>query len=116
MTGLSLDEYQARAKETAVYPGEDKIPGIGVIYCVLGLNGEAGEIAEHVKKILRDDSGLFTTTRTEAMRKEVGDCLWYIAMLADELGFNLSTVAEENLEKLASRQERGVLSGSGDER
>ena len=75
-----------------------------------------GEVAEHAKKAIRDDSGTITDERRAAMAKELGDVLWYAAQLATELGLELDQVASENLEKLLSRQSRGVLSGSGDER
>lgn len=80
-------------------------------YLALGLNGEAGEVAEHIKKYIRDSH-----VDTGAVIKELGDTLWYLARLADELGYTLEEVAELNLLKLADRKERGVIGGSGDER
>ena len=82
----------------------------------LGLAGEAGEVAEHVKKVLRDDGGEVGPERRAAMSKELGDVLWYVAQLASELDLDLDEIARENLDKLFSRQRRGVLSGSGDDR
>jgi NTP pyrophosphatase (non-canonical NTP hydrolase) len=85
-------------------------------YPALGLAGEAGEVAEHAKKAIRDDAGVVTEERRQAMAKELGDVLWYVSQLASELGLELDEIARANLEKLLSRQRRGVLSGSGDER
>lgn len=109
---LTFDEYQQRAAETALYPDVGHNP----IYPTLGLAGETGEIAEKVKKVLRDQGGNFDETAVAAIKKELGDVLWYVARLASELNLDLGDVAAENLAKLASRQERGVIGGSGDER
>ena len=108
---MELHEYQQRSRRTAEYPRE-----AWLAYPALGLAGEAGEVAEHVKKAIRDDSGTVSEERRAAMAKELGDVLWYVAQLASELGLALEEIAQENLEKLSSRQRRGVLSGSGDER
>jgi NTP pyrophosphatase (non-canonical NTP hydrolase) len=94
-----------------MYPRE-----VGLSYPALGLAGEAGEVAEHVKKSIRDDGGVVTPERREALGKELGDVLWYLAQLATELELDLDEVADANLQKLRSRQLRGVLSGSGDDR
>jgi NTP pyrophosphatase (non-canonical NTP hydrolase) len=80
------------------------------------LAGEAGEVAEHAKKAIRDDGGAVSPQRRAAIAKELGDVLWYVTQLASELELELEEIARENLEKLFSRQRRGVLSGSGDER
>ena len=108
----TLSEYQQRSRATAVYPGA----GDNLLYPTLGLCGEAGEVAEKVKKMVRDDGGVLTAQRREALAKELGDVLWYVAQLATEAGLDLDTIAAANLEKLLSRQQRGVLQGSGDER
>ena len=108
---MDLAEYQRRSRGTAEYPRE-----AWLAYPALGLAGEAGEVAEHAKKAIRDDGGLITAERRAAMSKELGDVLWYVAQLASELGLDLEEIAQANLEKLLSRQRRGVLSGSGDER
>ena len=110
---MTFDEYQDGALKTAVYPGR----GAGNwIYPALGLAGETGEIAEKIKKAIRDDGGRMTDERRAALRKELGDVLWYLAAMCSELGLTLGDVARENLEKLARRQEAGRLHGSGDER
>jgi NTP pyrophosphatase (non-canonical NTP hydrolase) len=108
---VELSEYQRLARRTAQYPRE-----AWLTYPALGLAGEAGEVAEHAKKAIRDDGGVLSDERRTAMSKELGDVLWYVAQLASELGLELDEVAQANLEKLLSRQRRGVLSGSGDER
>jgi NTP pyrophosphatase (non-canonical NTP hydrolase) len=108
---VELSEYQRVSRRTAGYPRE-----AWLAYPALGLAGEAGEVAEHAKKTIRDDGARVSDERREAIAKELGDVLWYVAQLATELGLNLDDVAAANLEKLLSRQERGVLHGSGDNR
>ena len=108
---VHLSEYQRRSRSTAEYPRE-----AWLTYPALGLTGEAGEVAEHVKKAIRDDGGAISEARRTAMAKELGDVLWYLSQLATELGLDLDAIAGENLEKLLSRQRRGVLSGAGDDR
>jgi NTP pyrophosphatase (non-canonical NTP hydrolase) len=108
---VELAEYQKLSRRTAEYPREAWLS-----YPALGLAGEAGEVAEHAKKAIRDDAGAVNGERRAAMAKELGDVLWYVAQLASELELDLDQIATENLEKLLSRQRRGVLSGSGDDR
>ena len=107
---MKLNEYQGHALETAVYPIEAKI-----VYPILGLAGEAGEVADKYKKIIRGDKVLDSTTR-DTLVGEVGDVLWYVAVLSADLGFTLEEVAQMNVRKLSSRQERGVIKGDGDTR
>lgn len=116
-----LRDYQCFARDTAVYPEQNSWGGL--VYTVLGLNGEAGEVAEKVKKFFRDvDRDLpeeYIPAYNEFkknMQKELGDVLWYLANTCEELGIELADVAAENLDKLYSRKERGVLHGSGDNR
>ena len=109
---MRFSEYQTRSRVTAVYPDA----GSNIVYPALGLCGEAGETAEKIKKAIRDDAGTLTEERREAIAAELGDVLWYAAQLATEAGLELEAIAEANLEKLASRQRRSVLHGSGDER
>ncbi len=111
ITIMDLSEYQRESRRTAEYPRE-----AWLAYPALGLAGEAGEVAEHAKKVIRDDDGKVSDERRAAMSKELGDVLWYVAQLASELDLSLDDVAKQNLEKLFSRQKRGVLSGSGDDR
>jgi NTP pyrophosphatase (non-canonical NTP hydrolase) len=108
---MELSEYQLLSRSTAEYPRE-----AWLAYPALGLAGEAGEVAEHAKKAIRDDAGTVTDERRSAMAKELGDVLWYVSQLASELGLDLDEIAQANLDKLLSRQRRGVLSGSGDDR
>lgn len=110
--GMTFEEYQDIALEFVVYPDQHD-----VIYPALKLAGEAGEVAEKVGKRLRDAGGDFAEVEwREAMKKELGDVLWYISALADDLGYTLEEVADTNLSKLSSRAARGVLGGSGDDR
>jgi NTP pyrophosphatase (non-canonical NTP hydrolase) len=104
--------YQERCRATARYPDA----GANPIYPTLGLCGEAGEVADKVKKVLRDQGGTFSPEVREALKLELGDVLWYVAQLSSELGFELSDIAESNLNKLASRAARNVIAGSGDHR
>ena len=117
---MNFDEYLAEAKKTAIFPktipeGADENL-VGLFYCGLKINGEAGEVAEHIGKALRDDGGVITVERKEKLFKEIGDVLWYSAMLTDLLHGKLSTVAFLNLEKLRDRMKRGVIGGSGSDR
>ena len=109
---MDLNEYQSQARLTALYPNVGDNP----IYPTLGLSGEAGEVADKVKKVLRDHSGKFDMESKEALKLELGDVLWYISQLSTELGLDLDDVAESNLKKLSSRSKRGKISGSGDNR
>jgi NTP pyrophosphatase (non-canonical NTP hydrolase) len=108
---VQLCEYQSRSRQTAKYPRDARLA-----YPALGLAGEAGEVAEHIKKAIRDDGGFVTPERRQALARELGDVLWYVSQLASELELDLAEIAEGNLDKLLSRQRRGVLSGSGDNR
>lgn len=108
---MDLSDYQHQSRRTAEYPRD-----AWLAYPALGLAGEAGEVAEHAKKAIRDDHGTVSDERRAAMAKELGDVLWYVAQLATELGLDLDKIAKQNLEKLLSRQQRGVLNGDGDDR
>ena len=100
---MTFDEYQKQSKETAIYEHP-------IIYPTLGLCGESGEVAEKVKKHLRDGASL------DELKKELGDVLWYLASIASDLNISLNDVALTNVEKLQSRMERGKIQGSGDNR
>ncbi len=110
---LTLNEYQNAAEITAIYPNKGTI--MGLCYTALGL-GEAGEVQNKVKKILRDEKGILTEEMKNAIAKELGGNLWYIAMCAKELGFTLEEIGNINLDELKSRMERNKLTGSGDNR
>lgn len=109
---MEINEYQLKALKTAVYPNRGK----NIEYPTLGLCGEAGEIANKVKKIQRDDGGILSETKRFKLIDEIGDVMWYIAVLCDELNIPLEEVCKHNIEKLSDRAERGKLKGSGDQR
>ena len=108
---MELSGYQRLSRRTAEYPRD-----AWLAYPALGLAGEAGEVAEQAKKAIRDEAGEVSDERRAAMAAELGDVLWYVAQLATELGLDLDEIAQANLDKLLSRQRRGVLAGSGDDR
>lgn len=109
---MKLSVYQQKSKATALYPAI----GHRVVYPALGLAGEAGEVANKVKKIFRDDKGEITDEKLEQLKKELGDVLWYVAQVANELDLDLDEIAQLNLDRLLSRKERGTLHGDGDNR
>ena len=112
LSTITAAMYQEKACETAIFPKRQAME-----YLTLGLTGESGEIANKVKKFIRDGA-----TKDEYLAKrieigyEIGDVLWYCAVLAEELEMNLGHIMEKNLEKLADRHKRGKISGSGDHR
>jgi NTP pyrophosphatase (non-canonical NTP hydrolase) len=108
---MQLDDYQAAARRTAIYDDPFR-----VVYPALGLASEAGEVCGKVKKVLRDQAGDFDKAPLAALEDELGDVLWYVAMLAADLGLSLDEIAARNLDKLRSRAERAQLGGSGDRR
>ena len=108
---MDLNDYQNAARRTAIYAEHHR-----VIYPALGLASEADEVAGKVKKVLRDQGGDFASAPLEGLKDELGDVLWYIAVLAGDLGLSLDEIATANLGKLASRKDRGRLSGGGDRR
>lgn len=116
MSGLTLNAYQDMSGYTAIYPEVGTGSAQALSYVTLGLVGEAGEIANKVKKIIRDQQGVVSDEARTELAKELGDVLWYVAGLARELGADLGAVADDNIEKLLDRHERGVLTGSGDNR
>lgn len=109
---MTFKEYQKHSRLTAIYPDVNK----NFVYPTLGLAGEAGEVAEKIKKVLRDDGGVVSEEKKEELQKELGDVLWYISQIASELGLSLEEIALDNLKKLFSRKEREKLGGSGDNR
>jgi len=108
---MTFDEYQQLALKTAVYPKDSAIA-----YTTLGLCSEAGEVADKLKKLIRDGESEYTDDFYASVAKELGDVLWYIASLSHELGFSMEEVARMNYNKLKDRYERDQISGSGDER
>ena len=124
---LTFDSYQSAATATAIYPGQGEIEGL--MYAALGLAGEAGEVANKIKKVWRDESGFeyhdnafggltlaYHARLKKDLQAELSDCLWYVAAICNELGISMEQGAHDNLAKLESRQRRGVLGGSGDVR
>lgn len=108
----TFDEYQQEARKTAQYPSI----GHNIIYPTLGLTGEAGEVSDKVKKLFRDRNGELNEPYRRDIAKEMGDVIWYLSALADELGYTLGEIAAMNIKKLADRQQRGMLGGDGDNR
>jgi NTP pyrophosphatase (non-canonical NTP hydrolase) len=109
---MEMNEYQRKSVKFAIYPATHRI-----LYPALGLAGEAGEVANKVKKFIRDgaDKESFEVKKVE-IAAEIGDVLWYCAALAHDMGFNLSDIAADNYNKLSGRNERGTLGGDGDNR
>lgn len=115
-----MTDYADFTLTTAIYRETCKTDAERIAYCAFGLAGETGEVSEKLKKLIRGAgmtalSDLSASTKSE-LEKELGDILFYIARLADELGTNLNNVANTNMTKLKSRKDRGVLHGSGDNR
>lgn len=112
---MNFIEYQQDTQRTAIYPGQGM--GIaGLSYVALGLGNEVGEVLGKVKKIIRDDNGIITEEKKDAIIKELGDVLWYVSQVATEIGVDLHSVAVLNIQKLRKRKEDGTLQGSGDNR
>lgn len=111
---MDFSEYEQLAARTASWSGKQKEHLLA--YLALGVAGEAGEVAEKIKKILRNDEGVVSPEKRDAIKQEVGDVLWYLAMLSRELGFPFEEAAKANIQKLADRAARGVIKSSGDNR
>jgi len=109
---MTFEEYQKLSRKTAFY--WDK--GNNFIYPTLGLVGEAGEVAEKIKKVLRDKDKVIDKEAKKEISKEMGDVLWYLSQLATELDISLDDIASLNIEKLSFREQKGKLHGSGDNR
>lgn len=107
---MKMNDYQSAAIDFALPSAQN------ISYLALGLSGEAGEVAEKIKKVLRDNNGIVTPEKRKEITKELGDVMWYVSNLANHLGVPLSLVAQTNIDKLESRQSRGKLRGSGDNR
>lgn len=110
---MTFDEYQKQALTTAVISG-DKM--LDICHWALGLAGEGGEVADKIKKIIRDKESDPNAIDKDDIKKELGDVLWYIAVFAEELGLSLQDIADTNVEKLKSRKLRNTIAGSGDNR
>ena len=108
---MEVKEYQDKALSSAIYKKEHSI-----IYPTLGISGESGEIAEKIKKVLRDKDSVFSDETKLEIAKEIGDVLWYCNALSRDLGFTLEQVMQMNIDKLESRVQRNLISGNGDNR
>jgi NTP pyrophosphatase (non-canonical NTP hydrolase) len=121
---MDFNTYQKLTEQTAIYgnsiaeiaePGTPAYEMLCIAYAALGM-GECGETQGKIKKIIRDSKGVITPEVKAAIKKELGDQIWYVAATAREFGLELNDVAETNIEKLFGRKERGTLTGSGDDR
>lgn len=113
---MNLDKYQKRAAEFDLFENSVDLKAPGFLEKVLGLVGEAGEAADKIKKIIRDKGGYASDEDRQAIAKELGDVLWYLANVARYLDISLSEIAEGNIDKLSSRKKRNKLHGEGDDR
>ncbi len=111
---MEFNDYQKKSRVHAFYPNQNSPESYQ--YLVLGLVGEAGELAEHYKHALRDDGGEITEDTRRLVSKELGDVLWYLANLAYELGYDFEDVAKSNLQKIEDRVKHGTLKGRGSDR
>ncbi len=108
---MNFNEYQKEAYKTLIHKDRDNLA-----YFALGVAGESGEVADKIKKIFRDKGGVMSTDDKKDVAKEMGDVLWYLSQLTQYIGMDFAEIAQMNLDKLKSRQERGTLAGSGDNR
>ena len=108
---MQANEYQEWSAKTAIYPKDE-----GLVYVALGLTGEAGEVANVVKKMIRDDNGFLLQEKHDKLTAELGDVMWYLARMCAELGTTLEDVMQQNHDKLEDRLARNVIKGSGDNR
>lgn len=109
---MELNDYQIESRKTALYPNV----GNNFVYPALGLCGETGEVAEKIKKIIRDNNGIADLERINDIKKELGDVMWYVAQLATELNLTLGDIAQTNIDKLQERMKNNLIHGSGDNR
>lgn len=121
---LTFNFYSSIADLTAVYPeisaimdGNPRVTvDLSIMYPALKLAGEAGEVAEQIGKMIRDDSGVMSEERREKIIRELGDVLWYVNAIANEIGETMEHIARVNIAKLAKRRDEGTLKGSGSDR
>ena len=111
---MDFDEYEQLATRTATFDGKQE--EYKLMYLALGIAGEAGEVAEKIKKLMRNDGGSLSDETREGLKRELGDVLWYLSQMSRVLGFSFSSVAEANIKKLADRHERDVIKSTGDHR
>ena len=108
---MDLIKYGEFAKTTKQYP-----TNLNIVYPTIGLSGEVGEVCEKIKKVYRDKDGIFTSDTVDDIIKELGDCMWYIHAIADDLDRSIDDACKSNYEKLTSRLERNAIKGNGDNR
>jgi NTP pyrophosphatase (non-canonical NTP hydrolase) len=108
-----LEDYLKFTLSTAKYPDAGKGTMPAITYCGLGFGGEVGEVSGKLSKLIRDGD---TAAGREAVRKELGDCVWFFFRLCDEMGFDIREIIRENMDKLSDRSARGVIGGNGDSR
>lgn len=119
---MDFNEYQMRAQKFDTFSYEDflvagaKVDNLGLLEKILGLMGESGEVCEKVKKVIRDEKGVASEEKKKEIVKEMGDVLWYLAMVSKYLGVKFEEVAKMNLKKLEDRLERNKIHGAGDNR
>lgn len=113
---MTFDDYSTQAMTTDIFSGDRSVGSHAFLEKTLGLVGEAGEVAEKVKKILRDKDGQASDEDKKELAKELGDILWYVNSVGNYLGLSLEEIAEANLNKVLSRKARGQTHGSGDNR
>ena len=111
---MEFDEYQKRASATAVFKHDTA--EYKLMYLSMGLAGETGEVIEKVKKVIRNDDGIFPAENKELLKKEIGDVLWYLSQLALNLGISFDDAANLNIAKLADRMSRDAITSEGDTR
>jgi NTP pyrophosphatase (non-canonical NTP hydrolase) len=111
---MEFNEYEKLASRTATFEG--KVGEYKLMYLCLGLAGETGEVIEKIKKVIRNEEGVISDERREAIKQELGDVLWYLAQLARVCDVSFDDVATSNIEKLADRHKRGVIRSEGDSR
>ena len=111
---MEFNEYQEKASVTATFTGKQEEHQL--MYLALGVCGEAGEIAEKVKKIIRNDEGVVSDEKRESIRSEIGDVLWYLSQLSRVLGIPFEDAAQDNIRKIMDRKARGVVRSTGDTR
>ena len=113
---MKINDYSEKAMTTDLFENDGKIASPALLEKVFGLVGEAGEVAEKFKKILRDKGGEASDEDKKEIAKELGDVLWYVNSVGNYLGYPLEEIAQMNLDKVTNRKERGVTRGSGDNR
>ena len=111
---MDFDEYQTLANRTGIFEG--KVAENPLMYLGLGVTSEAGEVADKIKKIIRNDQGIISAEKKEALKLELGDVLWYLSQIARHLEIPFTEVAQANIDKLADRAERNVIKSTGDSR